>query len=364
MSKSWRSFAALTLVAAIVVPLAGQAPPPEFRFDVLTDVGPIPAPPTCGCVTQPFKVMRVRPGWGYGGGPATPYNSIDAPPSTEQRRIQAEEDRETLTFLPTQIEDGLAGNNASSFSLGMELTTGTALKRDDVEAAKWFFLAASQGHQNAYVQLGHRYHRGLGLEQSDAAAAYWFYQGATHGDTLAMIALGSLYAAGRGVSQDWKVAVSWWRKANHQRFIGDAYACALGVEQDNERAAREYQKGADGHDMNNAIQLAHMHAGKCIDKADDGVARKWYEEASQQGYPDAQVALAGLMLQSHGDEESAIGAYMWARLAELRLPNGSLRRLAATHAATAARRLSSGEIADTDKMVKGMIASGTQPMNK
>src|SRR5262245_35146412 len=361
MLNSWRSFSALILIVVIAAPLTGQAPPPEVRFDVLTDIGPVSAPPTCGCVTQPFKVMRLRPGWGYGGGPAAP--DTDAPPSREERRIQREQDRETLASVQTNINGGLDGNNAASFGMGLELTTGTALKRDDVEAAKWFFLAASQGHRDAYVQLGHRYHRGLGLEQSDAAAAYWFYQAATHGDRLAMIALGGLYAAGRGVSQDWKVAVSWWRKADDHRFLGDAYACGLGVAQDNERAVREYQKGADNHEMDSAIQLAHMHAGKCAGASDDGLAFKWYEKAAQQGYPEAQVALAELMLQNRG-EGGPIGAYMWAKLAELRVPAGALRTLAAKRRAEAARRLSAPEIAGTDTMVKEMIATGAAPMNR
>lgn len=361
MSKPRRAFVVLTLIVLIAAPLIAQAPPPEMRFDVLTDVGPLPAPATCGCVTQPFKVLRLRPGWGYGGGPAAP--DTDARPSRYERQLQRGRDRETLDALPTNINDGLSGNNAASFGIGMELTTGTALERNDVEAAKWFLLAANQGHENAFVQVGHRYHRGLGLEQSNEAAAYWFYQGATHGDRLGMIALGSLYAAGRGVPQDWKIAVSWWRKANHHRFLGDAYACGLGVAPSQERAAREYQKGADAGDMSSAIQLGHMHAGQCAVPADDELAFKWYDTAAHQGYPEAQVALASLLLQERG-EGGPMSAYMWAKLAELRLPNGDLRTLAAKRAAEAARRLSPPQIANTDLLVKNMITTGSEPMNK
>jgi TPR repeat protein len=361
MSNPRRWFAALMLALVIAAPLAGQPPPPAVRFDVLTDVGPVPAPPTCGCVTEPFKVTRLRPGWGYGGGPAAP--DTDAPPSRDERRIPRERDRETLESLQANINDGLAGNNAARSSMGLELTTGTALKRDDVEAAKWFLIAAHQGHQNAYVQLGHRYHRGVGLEQSDEAAAYWFYQGATHGDTLGMIALGSLYAAGRGVPQNWNLAVSWWRKANHHRFVGDAYACGLGVAPNNERAVREYQQGADTGDMSCAIQLGHMHAGRCAAAADDALAYTSYDRAAHQGYPEAQVALASLELQDRGDG-GPVSAYMWARLAELRLPDGDLRTLAVKRAAEAARRLSAPQIANTERLVKNMIETGAEPIHK
>jgi len=306
-----RSFAVLILIVVIAATLTAQAPLPELRFDVLTDVGAVPAPAACGCITRPFKVVRIRPGLGYGGGPAAP--------DTDALRAGSE--------------------------------------RNEVEAARWFLVAANQGQQNAYVQLGHRYLRGLGLEQSDEAAAYWFYQGATHGDTLGMIALGSLYAAGRGVPQDWKIAVSWWRRANYHRFIGDAYACGFGIAPSNARALREYQLGADDGDMSSAIQLGHMHAGRCAAPADDDLAYQWYDKAAHQGYPEAQIALASLALQDRADG-GPVSAYMWARLAELRLPSGELRTLATKRADEAARRLSAPQIANTDVLVKNMIATG------
>ena len=357
-----RSHLALGLAALVAAPLSGQVPPPELKAHVLMDVGPLPAPTTCGCATAPFTFTPLRPGWGYGSGPAAP--DTDAPPSTDERRHQREIDAETRQFTPVNVEDGLAGNYAASFSIALELTTGTALKRDDVEAARWFFLAASQGHDNAYIQLGHRYHRGLGLPQDDSAAAYWFYEGASRGDNGAMVALGGLYAAGRGVPQNWTTAVSWWRKAGHWRFVGDAYACGLGVAQDNERAAAAYKKGADGNDMSSTVQLAHMHASGCAVPADSAVAYKLYEAAAQQGYPEAQVALSDLLLRGRGVAADPLGAYLWARLAELRIPDGALRALARTRAAQAARRLSPAETASTEAMVKAMVANGAEPMNR
>ncbi len=361
-SSLLRSFVALVLAALVAVPLNGQAPPPEVKRHVLVDVGPLPAPAKCGCVTAPFTITPPRPGWRYGGGPAAP--DTDAPPSAFERRLQGQIDAETRQITPVNVEDGLAGNYAASFSIALELTTGTALKRDDAEAAKWFFLAASQGHENAYIQLGHRYHRGLGLPQDDSTAAYWFFQGASRGDTMAMTALGGLYAAGHGVPQDWAAAVAWWRKAGEWRFVGDAYACGLGVAQDNERAVAAYRKGADAHDASSAIQLAHMHASGCAAAADSAIAYKFYEQAAQQGYPEAQVALSDLLLHGRGTTADPLGAYLWARLAELRIPDGALRTLARTHAAQAARRLSPAQIASTDAMVKAMIASGAEPMNR
>jgi TPR repeat protein len=115
--------------------------------------------------------------------------------------------------------------------------------------------------------------------------------------------------------------------------------------------------------MSSAIQLGHMHAGRCASPADDELAYKWYDLAAHQGYPEAQVALAFLLLQNRA-EGGPISAYMWAKLAELRLPDGQLRTLAAKRAAEAARRLSPPQIANTDVLIKNMIATGSEPMKR
>jgi hypothetical protein len=51
-------------------------------------------------------------------------------------------------------------------------------------------------------------------------------------------------------------------------------------------------------------------------------------------------------------------------MAELRLPAGELRASAAKRAAEAAQRLPPKAITGEDVMVKEMVASDTQPMNK
>jgi TPR repeat protein len=273
-------------------------------------------------------------------------------------------DAEDLASLHTNIEDARAGNSHASFWLGVLFTTGTAVKRDDKEAFRWFLLAARQGHPNAYVQLGHRYHRGLGVAQNDKAAAYWFFVGASNGDNNATAALGGLHAAGHGVQQNWTTAVSLWEKAGNWRFVGDAYACGLGVEQDNERALSLYRKAAAAEDMSGTIQLGHMHAFKCAAAPDDGAAFEAYKTAADRGYPEAQLGLSLLYLEGRGVVPSGYQAYFWARLAELRLPPGELRTLASTRAGAATRFMAAGEIEDAEKFAKSIVASGTQPMNK
>ena len=170
------------------VSASAQVPPPETNALTLVDVGPVSVAAACPCITNPFTVPTIRPGWGYPSGPAAPLGN--AVPSAAARRLQAQRDAEDRAELATNAADGLAGNPHASAWIAMQFTGGTAIPRNDEEAARWLYLAATQGHRDAYLQLGYRYHRGLGVRRNDKTAAYWFHTGASAGDRNAMVALG------------------------------------------------------------------------------------------------------------------------------------------------------------------------------
>lgn len=81
------------------------------------------------------------------------------------------------------------------------------------EAAKWFRLAAEQGHAGGQNRLAGLYATGSGLEFDPQAAAYWFYQAASQDLTDAQYWLGELYAAGCGVPQEPLRAYKWLKLA-------------------------------------------------------------------------------------------------------------------------------------------------------
>jgi TPR repeat protein len=337
-----------------------------MNLHVLMDVGPVTVPAPCPCITNPFTVPALRPGWGFGDGPAAAEGN--AQPSRAERQRQMQRDAEDRKALSSDVEAGLAGNSASTIAVAYHLTTGAIVARNDEEALRWFHLAAEQGHRDAYLQLGHRYHRGLGVSKNDRAAAYWFHEGAVRGDRHAMVALGLLYAGGTGVRQDWSVAARWWERAREgggppmaSRFLGDAYACGLGVPQDHPRAALAYTEAAKAGEVSSSVQLGHMYASGCVE-AEDQAALEAYKRAADRGDPEAQVALSDLYLQARGVPHDPLHAYLWARLAELRLPPGDLRTQAAASAARAARLLSAGDVKDTDRLVEALIADGKKPM--
>lgn len=61
--------------------------------------------------------------------------------------------------------------------------------RDEVEATKWFALAAERGHQKAQVFMGYRYLYGVGTQNNPVLANFWLRKAASQGDQDARLEL-------------------------------------------------------------------------------------------------------------------------------------------------------------------------------
>jgi TPR repeat protein len=67
--------------------------------------------------------------------------------------------------------------------------TGRGVAQDDAEAARWYRLAAEQGHAGAQFNLGIMFANGRGVGQDDAEAARWYRLAAEQGHADAADAL-------------------------------------------------------------------------------------------------------------------------------------------------------------------------------
>lgn len=353
---------------AIGVTAAQHVPPPdETSVYAILSLG-APPPTVCSCIPNPFELPPHHPGWGYGSGPAVPFEN--APISDEDRRRNREWFAQEDLLVRRVTDEALAGNNPNaSLAVVTHLGFRTAiLGADDgvdAEAMKWLTLAAQQGHPEAFRILGHRNAAGHGVAQNYTAAAIWFDQGARLNDPISMTAIGFLRAAGRGASQDWAVAIRWWTYAENRsplaaRFLGDAYACGAGVAEDRARALATYKRIAE-IEPSASIQLGHMLVRGCA-PPDDKAAIAAFKRAADRGYPEAQIELSDLLLKGRGGEPKAMEAYYWARIAERRLPPGDLKKRAEERAAAAAQLMSALERTTQDEMVNAAIAAGARPL--
>jgi len=115
-------------------------------------------------------------------------------------------------FLTTLQEwEPLAGSGdpRAQFGLGFMYDNGQGLPQDDIEALKWYHLAAEQGHSDAQLNLGAMYRNGRGVPENFILAAEWYRIAAKQGHPLAQDNLGVLYYFGHGVPQDNLTAHMW-----------------------------------------------------------------------------------------------------------------------------------------------------------
>ena len=91
---------------------------------------------------------------------------------------------------------------------------GQGVPQDDVEAVRWFRLAADQGDADAQGNLGFMYADGRGVAQDDVEAVRWYRLAADQGDANGQYGLGKTYADGRGgLAQDDVTAYMWYTLA-------------------------------------------------------------------------------------------------------------------------------------------------------
>ena len=87
------------------------------------------------------------------------------------------------------------------------------VKPDYAEAAKWFHLAAQQGHADAQFNIGVMYSNGQGVKQDYFEAVKWYRKAAAQGHADAQFNLGVAYTNGNGVEKSYALAKDWFRTA-------------------------------------------------------------------------------------------------------------------------------------------------------
>lgn len=78
-----------------------------------------------------------------------------------------------------------------------------------VMAAKWFRLAAEQGHGDAQESFAGAYWSGVGARQDYVEAAKWYLKAADQGIPCAQLQLGDMYRDGQGAEKDNVQAHKW-----------------------------------------------------------------------------------------------------------------------------------------------------------
>ena len=135
-----------------------------------------------------------------------------------------------------------AGNAEAQVALAEAHFYGRGTPTNQVEAVKWYRLAAESGEASAQASLGLCLQRGWGCEKSPVEAVSWYVAAAEQGDLAAMNNLAFCHLHGLGVAKDPAAGFKWALKAaerghaSGQALVGECYLTGRGVETDAEKA--------------------------------------------------------------------------------------------------------------------------------
>jgi len=103
------------------------------------------------------------------------------------------------------------GDAEAQYHVGTMLLNGELVRKDLLDAGKWFLKAAQQGHRQAQSSVANSYFNGYApIERDFSKAAYWYYIAAMQGDSGAASLLGSMSMDGFGLEKDLVKAYVWY----------------------------------------------------------------------------------------------------------------------------------------------------------
>jgi len=94
------------------------------------------------------------------------------------------------------------GDAKAQDNLGDCYRKGDGVKKNPVEAVKWYRKSADQGDAESQYNLGVCYYKGDGVEKDPVEAVKWYRKSAEQGDVLAQFNLGVCYGKGEGGEMD------------------------------------------------------------------------------------------------------------------------------------------------------------------
>ena len=208
--------------------------------------------------------------------------------------------KEWTEFLKEKAQ---AGESAAQYSLGEMYWDGVGVRKDYVEAAKWYRKAAEQGYIEAQRMLGLMYDLDIGVAEDGVEAAKWYRMAAEQGDADAQFNLGRMYYQGDGVPKDDLEAVKWMRAVAEQGYAGARWF--IGV---------MYVNSRDFNDMDpppplDASLLLHniqdIQDALENDMEPAELARQVVEQGNAPAYDDGE-----------GVSKNDMEAYVWVLLAK------------------------------------------------
>lgn len=226
------------------------------------------------------------------------------------------------TTIPTLVTLAAAGDIDAAFELGERYTFGVrGAGVDYIEAARWYQLAADQGHRGAQTRMGEAYRYGDGVKQSFVEAMRWFRLAADEGFAPAQFQVALMYLGNAGVDRD---------LGEYRRWL---------------------MLGADQNHVRSMEALGDLLVDPNEGVVDYAEAMRLYTFAAQTGDGNAQFDLGVMYAEGEGVPVNNAEAYYWIALSLIAAPRDNRQALFAEVAA----ELSAKEIAALDQRVAAFV---------
>jgi TPR repeat protein/serine/threonine protein kinase len=172
------------------------------------------------------------------------------------------------------------GIGSSMYLLGSYYERGSGVEMDQVEAVKWYKMAAEKDHPEGTCSLGYCYEHGIGVEKNLEESIKYYHLAIAKGDTLAMFFLGLCYERGIGVVMNMEEAVKWYKNAEEKGHdsvllynLGECYFHGKGVGKNIEEAVKMYKKAGEKGDLESIRRLARLYMnGREVEKNEEEAA--------------------------------------------------------------------------------------------
>jgi TPR repeat protein len=233
------------------------------------------------------------------------------------------------------------GVASSQARLGFAYATGQGAGQNDIEAVRWFRLAAEQGHEQGLFNLGLMYAEGKGgLARNDAEAVRLWKLAAAQGFTSAQQSLGAMHMTGRGglARDDVEAARLFGLAADQGNALAQTMLAFLmsrgggGLAKNEQEAARLYGLAAVQGQAVAQANLGNMYAeGRGGLVKNDAEALRLYRLSAAQGNHGGQAGLAIMFEQGRGgvkkNPDEAIRLYQLAAAKGNDVARDALKRL-------------------------------------
>ncbi len=214
-------------------------------------------------------------------------------------------------------EKAKSGDPLAQFLVGKHLIDGKKVPKDTKEGCKWLQASAKASNADAQVMLADQYARGEGVSKNYEVAISWYQKASKEKHPEALYKMGLFMILAKRNEESVTNGEGYLRHSATSGNVNAQYELGLiylrgsqSFHVDTEEAVRWFKKAANSSHLPSLNILGYIYANGSADKKirpDEEQAIKYWKEAADKGFTEAQYNLANLYLKKANElwEDSA-----------------------------------------------------------